>query len=213
VLAELLEEEVVEVEIVGPKGKHLPERTAVRHGHEVGEVTLGGRRVAADWPRVRGADGRSEVRLRTYERRRGDGCDAGPADGRGSGVAVRPAHLRRSAGVLECEGGPFKDALKLNNARSTSPRAIPRPGSAGRTRRCCTGDVPAAVADLKESSGAKLVIMGSGVLIGSLMAADLIDEYLLLIAPLVLGAGRRLLPAARRQRCGWSTAAPRTGVC
>jgi putative transposase len=49
VLAELLEEEVVE--IVGPKGK----RIAVRHGHEVGEVTLGGRRVAVDRPRVRSA--------------------------------------------------------------------------------------------------------------------------------------------------------------
>lgn len=36
-------------------------------GHEVGEVTLGGRRVAVDRPRVRSADGHSEVRLRTYE--------------------------------------------------------------------------------------------------------------------------------------------------
>ena len=65
VLAELLEEEVVEV--VGAKGKHDPERTAVRHGHEAGEVTLGGRRVAVERPRVRSADGRVEVRLRTYE--------------------------------------------------------------------------------------------------------------------------------------------------
>src|SRR6266516_4342929 len=40
VLAELMEEEVVEV--VGAKGKHDPERVAVRHGHESGEVTLGG---------------------------------------------------------------------------------------------------------------------------------------------------------------------------
>jgi dihydrofolate reductase len=34
--------------------------------------------------------------------------------------------------------------------------------------------------------------MGSGVLIGSLMAAELIDEYLLMVAPLALGSGRRL---------------------
>src|SRR5438874_9182166 len=43
VLAELMEEEVDDV--VGPKGKHDPERIAVRHGREAGEVTLGGRRV------------------------------------------------------------------------------------------------------------------------------------------------------------------------
>ena len=65
VLAELLEEEVVEV--VGAKGKHNAERVAVRHGHGSGEVTLGGRRVAVERPRVRSADGREEVRLQTYE--------------------------------------------------------------------------------------------------------------------------------------------------
>jgi len=65
VLAELLEEEVVDV--VGAKGRHDPERTAVRHGHESGEVTLGGRRAQVERPRVRSADGRAEVRLQTYE--------------------------------------------------------------------------------------------------------------------------------------------------
>ena len=65
VLAELLEEEVVEV--VGAKGKHDPERVAVRHGHEAGEVTLGGRRMRVERPRVRSADGRTEVPLRTYQ--------------------------------------------------------------------------------------------------------------------------------------------------
>ena len=63
--AELLEQEVDEV--VGPKGKWNPDRTAVRHGHETGEVTLGGRRVAVERPRVRTADGESEMALRTYE--------------------------------------------------------------------------------------------------------------------------------------------------
>jgi len=52
---------------VGVKGKHDPARVAVRHGHEAGEVTLGGRRVAVERPRVRSADGREEVTLRTYE--------------------------------------------------------------------------------------------------------------------------------------------------
>jgi transposase-like protein len=64
-LAELMEEEVDEV--VGPKGKQNPERTAVRHGHEGGEVTLGGRRVRVERPRVRSADGERELPLRTYQ--------------------------------------------------------------------------------------------------------------------------------------------------
>ena len=65
VLRELLEEEVDE--LVGPKGKWNPDRTAVRHGHEHGEVTLGGRRVRVRRPRARTADGESELPLATYE--------------------------------------------------------------------------------------------------------------------------------------------------
>ena len=65
VLRELLEEEVDGV--VGPKGKWNPDRTAVRHGHEDGEVTLGGRRVQVKRPRVRTVDGESELALLSYE--------------------------------------------------------------------------------------------------------------------------------------------------
>jgi putative transposase len=65
VLSELAEEEVDEV--VGPKGKHDRGRVAVRHGHESGELTLGGRRVPVERPRVRSADGEREIRLASYE--------------------------------------------------------------------------------------------------------------------------------------------------
>jgi putative transposase len=65
VLEELMAEEVDDV--VGPKGKWNAERTAVRHGHEDGEVTLGGRRVEVRRPRVRTVDGESEVQLSTYQ--------------------------------------------------------------------------------------------------------------------------------------------------
>ena len=63
VLTELMEAEVDDV--VGPKGEHNPNRAAVRHGHEDGEVTLGGRRVEVERSRVRTADGEAEVQLRT----------------------------------------------------------------------------------------------------------------------------------------------------
>lgn len=49
------------------------------------------------------------------------------------------------------------------------------------------------VADLTRDMN--LVIMGSGALIGSLSRAGLIDEYLLMFTPLVLGEGQRLFAA------------------
>jgi hypothetical protein len=65
VLAELMEEEVTDV--VGPRGRHDPDRSAVRHGYEAGEVTLGGRRVPVERPRVRASDGSGEVPIETYQ--------------------------------------------------------------------------------------------------------------------------------------------------
>lgn len=55
-----------------------------------------------------------------------------------------------------------------------------------------SGDPTASVAELKAESGPDLGIVGSGELVRSLLAAGLIDRYVLLIHPLVLGQGRRL---------------------
>jgi dihydrofolate reductase len=89
-------------------------------------------------------------------------------------------------------GGPFKDAL--NETQKFVASRNPTTSLEWPSSTLLQGDVPAAVAELKENSPTSLVIMGSGVLIASLMAADVIDEYLLIIAPVVLGTGRRLFP-------------------
>ncbi len=54
------------------------------------------------------------------------------------------------------------------------------------------GDAAEAVARLKAQPGKDIVVLGSGVLLESLMRRNLVDEYVLLIHPLVLGSGRRL---------------------
>lgn len=54
------------------------------------------------------------------------------------------------------------------------------------------GDVAKAVAELKEQAGKNLVVLGSGELVQTLMENDLVDEYGLMINPIVLGSGQRL---------------------
>jgi dihydrofolate reductase len=56
------------------------------------------------------------------------------------------------------------------------------------------GDAAEAVATLKSETGPDIAILGSGELIQSLRRRNLIDEYVLLIHPLLLGSGRRLFP-------------------
>lgn len=65
VMGAMMEESVVA--LAGPKGRHQPDRTAVRHGTEDGSVTLGGRRVPVRRPRVRKADGSGELPVAAYD--------------------------------------------------------------------------------------------------------------------------------------------------
>ena len=87
---------------------------------------------------------------------------------------------------------PF--AEPLNNTRkyvasTTLREPLPWPNST-----LLDGDAVTAVARLREEPGGVLAIMGSGVLIQSLRRERLIDEYLLMVHPIVLGSGRRLFP-------------------
>jgi Transposase, Mutator family len=64
VIAEMMEEE--RTRIVGPKGRHDPERVAERNGRAPGSVVLGGRRVPVSRPRAVRVDGSGEVALDSY---------------------------------------------------------------------------------------------------------------------------------------------------
>jgi dihydrofolate reductase len=90
------------------------------------------------------------------------------------------------------ESNPFTEALNSVEkfvASTTLTEPLPWQNST-----LLQGDAVDAVAKLKEEHDKTLVIFGSGVLVQSLMRRDLIDEYVLLIYPLVLGRGRRLFP-------------------
>jgi len=116
---------------------------------------------------------------------------------------IRPISSGRAGGMLlgrrsyegmlshwNRAGGPFKDALNAAPkyvASSSASTRLEWPNST-----LLHGDIPAAVAELKHQGGGQLLIMGSAVLIHSLLPHDLIDEYRLAIYPLLLGGGVRL---------------------
>jgi dihydrofolate reductase len=56
------------------------------------------------------------------------------------------------------------------------------------------GNLAETVAELKGRPDNDLMVLGSGQLVQTLMRSGLVDEYLLLIHPLILGGGRRLFP-------------------
>jgi dihydrofolate reductase len=88
------------------------------------------------------------------------------------------------------QGGSFKESLNDTPkyvASTSLTEPLPWPNS-----ELLRGDIAESVGEVKANLDGVLAIMGSGGLISSLIEHDLIDEYLLMIHPLVLGHGRRL---------------------
>jgi dihydrofolate reductase len=85
---------------------------------------------------------------------------------------------------------PFTEVLD-NTLKHVASRTLNEP-LPWKNSSLLHGEAAEAVASLKATPGADLVILGSGELVQSLMKRDLIDELQLLIHPLVLGNGRRL---------------------
>src|SRR6201999_3009262 len=87
-------------------------------------------------------------------------------------------------------GNPFSEAL-TNTPKYVASRSLAEPLPWDNSI-LLSGDAAAHVAELKRERDGTLPMFGSGELIGALIAADLIDEYLLMTHPIVLGSGRRL---------------------
>ncbi|HEY1179804.1 MAG TPA: dihydrofolate reductase family protein [Phytomonospora sp.] len=133
------------------------------------------------WARGRGDDGTRDLITRTY--RRADAFLFGRhtyelfAGSWGSVGAMR-AH---PVGVALNEAPKYVASTTLTTASWKDTTVL-------------TGDLAAAVAELKAKPGGELQVHGSGALIRWLLRNDLIDEMTLIVIPVIVGQGARLFP-------------------
>ena len=92
----------------------------------------------------------------------------------------------------QTDPNPFTEVLN-NTRKYVVTTSLPEPLPWQNSTRLA-GDPGQSVAALKAQPGPDLAVMGSGELVRALAANGLVDEYLLMIHPLVLGSGRRLFP-------------------
>ena len=89
-------------------------------------------------------------------------------------------------------GNPFTAVLD-NAEKYVASRTLREP-LGWRNSTLLEGDAAEAVASLKQEPGKDLTVLGSGELVQALRRRDLVDQYVLLLHPLVLGSGRRMFP-------------------
>jgi dihydrofolate reductase len=87
--------------------------------------------------------------------------------------------------------GPFADKIN-NGAKYVVSNTLTDPEWQNTT--VISGDVVESVAKLKDETDGIILVAGSGTLVQTLLAADLVDELRLMVFPTILGRGRRLFP-------------------
>ena len=87
--------------------------------------------------------------------------------------------------------GEFADKLN-NDPKYVVSTTLERPTWQNTT--VISENVPEAVANLKAATDGTILVAGSGTLVATLLAHDLVDELRLMVFPTILGRGRRLFP-------------------
>ena len=88
-------------------------------------------------------------------------------------------------------GDPISDALNTK-PKYVASTTLTDPEWADTT--VLSGDVAAAIGELKAKPGGELQVHGSGALVRWLLDNDLVDEITLLVCPVIVGEGTRLFP-------------------
>jgi dihydrofolate reductase len=92
----------------------------------------------------------------------------------------------------QTDGNPFTEVLN-NTRKFVASKTLEEP-LPWENSTLLSGEAGDRVTDLKQQDGSDLVILGSGDLVRGLMERGLVDTYVLLIHPLVLGTGTKLFP-------------------
>jgi dihydrofolate reductase len=87
--------------------------------------------------------------------------------------------------------GPFAEKLN-NDPKVVVSTTLTDPSWQNTT--VVSGDVANEISKLKQDTGGTILVAGSGTLVATLLAADLVDELRLMVFPTILGRGRRLFP-------------------
>ncbi|MEJ3404625.1 dihydrofolate reductase family protein [Rathayibacter sp. YIM 133350] len=98
-------------------------------------------------------------------------------------------------GVRDAADNPFSGALN-SRPKFVASNTITDPGWTDTT--VLSGDLEAAIRELKDRPGGELQVHGSGQLIRWLLEHELVDEMTLIVCPVIVGAGTRLFPETGR---------------
>ena len=111
---------------------------------------------------------------------------------RGGALELRPDCMHEARRPVSAAMSPLNDPQVVVSSTLTDPT--------WQNTNVLSGDVVEAVSKLKGETDGVILVAGSGALVATLLAADLVDELRLMVFPTILGHGSRLFPEGIERR-------------